>query len=477
MLCRLRVLTFSLACTTLAAAPPPGDAFLNDALTKARRHLAGLPDFVCAQTVERSERSPQESAFRLRDRLHLEVTSVNGQERFARADRPGAEDRDLRFLVTRGVTTTGGFSAFLRQITKAGAADFRFAAEAKLDNRRVRHYLFDVPEERSAYVISAPPHEGRVPFHGALYLDAETAEVVRLEVTADEINPELGFERTRTTVQYRPTAVGPAQHWFAAEAETLVAALDGAEFRNRAVLGDCRRYAAESKVSFAGEEPAPPAPSPAATAAAKPIPLRKNLLVDVALDQDLDFAAATPDSALRATLAEPLQDGERVIAPAGAKVTLRLLEVARVAKPVDRYELVLRLESLDHGAAPAPIQARLLNTGAAPGLIKQERRLMPAFQKKRADRFSLLARESNAEQTVLYWEARQPRVRKGFRMRWLDAAHARRMRRPLHAAASRKPATLTATTALRRAAGTWPGSAGSSATLTRTCTVTASFPR
>jgi hypothetical protein len=44
---------------------------------------------------------------------------------------------------------------------------------------------------------------------------------------------------------------------------------------------------------------------------------------------------------------------------------------------------------------------------------------MPAFQKKRADRFSLLARESNIEQTVLYWEARQPRVRKGFRLRWL----------------------------------------------------------
>lgn len=417
MLCRSRAFTFGLACATLAIASPD-DAFLNDALAKARRHLAGLPDFVCAQTVERSERSPKESAFRLRDRLHLEVTSVNGQERFARADRPGAEDRELRYLVTRGVTTTGGFSAFLRQITKAGAADFRFAADATLDNRRARHYLFDVPEDRSAYVISAPPHEGRVPFHGALYLDAETAEVLRLEVMADEISPELGFERTRTTVQYRLTNVGSAQYWFAAEAETLVAALDGAEFRNHAVLGDCRRYAAESKISFAGEEPAA-APKSAVTAPAKTITPRKNLLVDIALDEDLHFAATTADTALRATLAEPLQDGEQVIAPAGAKVTLRLLEIARVAKPVDRYELVLRLESLDHNAATLPLTAKLLNTGAAPGLIKQERRLMPAFQRKRADRFSLLARESNSEQTVLYWEARQPRVRKGFRMRWL----------------------------------------------------------
>ncbi|MCC6539378.1 MAG: hypothetical protein IT162_17635 [Bryobacterales bacterium] len=414
MLCRS--LLFGFATAALAAASP-NDAFLNDALAKARRHLAGLPDFVCAQTVERSERGPRESAFRLRDRLQLEVTSINGQERFARADRPGAEDRELRFLVTRGVTTTGGFSAFLRQITKAGAADFRFAAEATLDGRRLRHYLFQVPEERSAYIVSAPPHEGKVPFHGALYLDAESAEVLRLEVTADEISPELGFERTRTTVQYRLTAVGPAQHWFAAEAETLVAALDGAEFRNRAVLGDCRRYAAESKISFAGEEPS--APSAALQPAARPIALRKNLLVDIALDQDLDFATAAGGSILRASLAEPLQDGELVLAPAGAKVQVRLLEVARVAKPVDRYELVLRLESLEHGAATTPLSAKLLNTGSAPGLIKQERRLMPAFQKKRGDRFSLLARESNPEQTVLYWEARQPRVRKGFRLRWL----------------------------------------------------------
>ncbi|MBM3794953.1 MAG: hypothetical protein FJW31_12990 [Acidobacteria bacterium] len=219
-------------------------------------------------------------------------------------------------------------------------------------------------------------------------------------------------------MQYRLTTVGPAQHWFAAEAETMVAAFDGAEFRNRAVLGDCRRYAAESKISFAGEEPAA-APKPGAPAPSKPGRLRKNLLVDITVDQDLDFATATADTALRATLAEPLQDGDQVIAPAGAKVTMRLLELARVAKPVDRYELVLRLESLEHNAAPLPLSAKLLNTGTAPGLIKQERRLMPAFQKKRADRFSLLARESNSEQTVLYWEARQPRVRKGFRMRWL----------------------------------------------------------
>ncbi len=44
---------------------------------------------------------------------------------------------------------------------------------------------------------------------------------------------------------------------------------------------------------------------------------------------------------------------------------------------------------------------------------------MPAFNKKRMNRSSVLVRETSREQAVLYWDARHPRIKKGFRMRWL----------------------------------------------------------
>jgi len=214
--------------------------------------------------------------------------------------------------------------------------------------------------------------------------------------------------------------VGEREYPFAVEVVSLAVTLDGIEYRNRAEIGACRKYTAESRISFAGdEETSPGAGRPAAAPSVAAGPLR-NLLVEVNLDHEIDFATAGPDTPFRATLAEPLLNGAVVIAPAGSTVIGRLLELERVAKPVDRYEVVLRLDSVAlPGGEKIGLAAKLQSTGGAPGLIRQERRLMPVFDKRRTNRFSVLVREAGPEYAVLYWDARHPRIKKGFLMRWL----------------------------------------------------------
>ena len=406
-------------CLTPAAAVAEDDEFLSAVLTRARAHLARLPDFVCAQDVERAERGPAQQQFRVKDRLHLEVTSIGGKERFAKAGGTRFDDRELHQLVTRGVVSTGGFVSFLRHVTQLGPMEFRPGADAELAGRPAKRYEFHVPWERSGYTIAVPPHQANVGFHGALLADVESGDVLRLEIVADEIPPELGFDRTQTALTYRMVSVGNTAHPFAAETETLAVMTDGNEYRSRAELGTCRQYAAESKISFAGE-------TAAAAAITAPEPpssrllLRRNLLLEVTLDQEISLASATPDSAFRATLAEPLKDGDTVLAPAGAPVVGRVLTLDRVAQPVDRYEVVLRLDSIElPGGEVHPLAARLRDTGGGAGLIREEKRLMPEFTKKRTNRFSVLVRETGPEQAVLYWDAKSPRIKKGFRMRWL----------------------------------------------------------
>ena len=397
------------------------DEFLGRVLQRARAHMTQLPDYVCAQTIERSERSPSQEQFRLKDRLHLEVTSLGGKERFAKAGGERFDDRELRDMVTRGIVSTGGHALFLRHVTQPGSAEFLPATEAELDGRPARRYEFHVPWDRSGYIISMPPHEARVAFRGSLWADPDTHEIIRLEVVADEIPQELGFDRTRARIAYRPVDVGGSRFPFAVRTETLAVMMDGKEYRNEAELGACRKYSAESNISFASSEdgpsssPAQPPPRPAAVAA-----LRPNLAIEIELAHEISFDAAAPDTPFRATLAEPLRDGEQVLAPAGAQVQGRVLELARVAKPVDRFEVVLRLDaiSLPDGSR-IPVTAKLRDTANAAGLIRQEKRLMPAFDKKRGNRFSVLVRETGPDQAVLYWDARRPQIRKGFRMHWV----------------------------------------------------------
>lgn len=407
------------------AAVQAEDEFLGRVLEQARAKIKQLPDYVCAQTVERAERGPREDSFKLKDRLHLEVTSIGGKERFAKADSSRFDDRELREMVTRGVVSTGGYALFLKHVVQPGSAAFREGADAAIDGRKVRRYEFHVPLERSGYTISVPPHQARAPFHGSLMADADSGEVVRLEIIADEIPPELGFDRTQMILNYRVVRVGDVEFPFAASAESTSVAMDGNEFRNRAELGQCRRYAAESKLTFAGEESAAPAPN-VHPGPAKERRLAAQSLVEVELDEAIDLATAVPDSLFRARLAEALKDGDTLIAPAGAPVYGKLLELERVGRPVDRYEVVLRVDTLElpESGERIALAAKLRDTGGAPGLIKQEKRFMPVFDKKRGNRFSVLVRETGADYAVLYWDARRPLIKKGFRMRWVTEAAA-----------------------------------------------------
>lgn len=393
------------------------DEFLSGVLERARAQMARLPDFVCAQTVERSERGPAQQEFRVRDRLHLEVTSIGGKERFAKAGGSRFEDRELHEMLRRGMVSTGGYSLFLRHVTQPGSAEYRLGgdSEAEIEGRRVRRYEFNVPWERSGYTISTPQHQSHVGFHGSFLADLETHDILRLEITADEIPAELGFDRTQLVMNYRMVPVGETPYPFATAVETLATTLEGNEYRNRAGLGACRRYSAESAISFAAQdEPAASSAQPTPPEA-RPARWRRNLLVEVTLDHEIALASLAPDSTFRATLAEPLRDGETVIVPAGATVLGRVLELERLARPVDRFEVVLRLDSI----GGQPLSARLRDTGGAAGLIRQERRMMPVFDKKKANRFSVLVRETGPERAVLYWDAKHPRIAKGFRMRWL----------------------------------------------------------
>jgi hypothetical protein len=260
-----------------------------------------------------------------------------------------------------------------------------------------------------------------VGFHGSLLADAENHEILRLDVIADEIPPELGFDRTQSTLTYRFVSVGQTEYPFATEAEMTAVTLDGNEYRNRAELGACRKYTTESNISFATEDDAA---SPTTAAGSKQAPgsnerLRQNLLVDITLDHEIAFASARPDTPFRATLAEPLRDGEKEIAPAGARVAGRILGIDRVAQPVDRFEVVLRLDSIELPVGAVALAAKLRDTGGGTGLIRQEKKFMPVFDKKRNNRFSVLVRETGPEHAVLYWDARHPQIKKGFRMRWL----------------------------------------------------------
>src|SRR5204862_1125155 len=140
--------------------------------------------------------------FRTQDTLRLEVALIGGRERYAWLDARKFDDRELRDLVGRGMTGTGNFALHTQHVFEPGIAQFHRRGAASHQGRSALRYDYEVPWENSAYRISNPPHEEVVAFRGSFLVDAETLDLLRLEVLAAEIPPELGFDRVSSVLEY-----------------------------------------------------------------------------------------------------------------------------------------------------------------------------------------------------------------------------------------------------------------------------------
>ena len=351
----------------------------------------------------------------MRDTLHLEVTVIGNQERFAWRNARKLEDKELRDLVGKGTIGTGTFALYTKHVFEPGHAEFKAQGEVSYQGRRALRYTYEVPWDNSGYRIRVAPYEEVVAFRGSFLIDADTLDLLRLEVFSDEIPPELGLDRVLTTLEYSTVTIGAWAGLFPTSSELTMTGLDGTESRNRTKLAECRQYGAESKLSF--DEPAP-APAEAPVSAAAP-ELVSRLTMELALEGDIALATAAIGDPVRAALTRPLMNGDRLLAPEGAVVLGNIVRLDKQKQPFDRYEVALEFHTLESSPIRYELSATMVEAGPASGLIKQAKRLNPTFTRERKARMDILVREIPRGQGVLQWDAKQGRIRKGLRMRWL----------------------------------------------------------
>jgi hypothetical protein len=393
------------------------DAILARIQAKVGDNVLRLPDFVCAQTVERAQRSSPREEFRLRDTLRLEVALIGGRERYAWLDARRFDDRELRDLVGKGMTGTGNFALHTQHVFQPQIAQIHPRGAVTREGRRVLRYDYDVAWENSAYRISNPPAEEVVAFRGSFLVDAETLDLLRLEILADEIPTELGLDRVSSVLEYTPVTIGNWSGRLPKSSELTMINLDGIESRNRTMIGDCREYRTESKLSFDGPPAnAGPQDSPQPRIAADPA---QRLVIELSLDADIALETAAAGDPVRAVLTHALKDGERVIAPEGSLALGHIVRLEKQGQPFDHFEIAFEFHTLETSQSRYEFFATMTDAGPAPGMIRQAKQLNPSFARDRRPKMDILVRQVQRGQGVLQWDGRRPRIRKALRMRWL----------------------------------------------------------
>jgi hypothetical protein len=393
------------------------DAIIPRIQARVAENLLHLPDYVCAQNVERAQRPSAREEFRLRDTLRLEVALIGGRERYAWRDARRFDDRELRDLIGKGMTGTGNFALHTQHVFQPQIARFKQRGAVTREGRRALLYDYDVAWENSAYRISNPPAEEVVAFRGSFLVDAETLDLLRLEILADEIPTELGLDRVSSVLEYSPVTIGTWSGLLPKSSELTMISLDGIESRNRTMIGDCREYRAESKLSF---------DVPAATAGPQvPPPPRvstdpaQRMVLELSLDSDIALEAAAAGDPLRAVLTRALKDGERVIAPEGSVALGNIVWLEKQGQPFDHFEIALEFHTLETSQIRYEFFATMTDAGPAPGMIRQAKQLNPSFTRDRKPKINILVRQVQRGQGVLHWDGRRPRIPKALKMHWL----------------------------------------------------------
>jgi len=354
-------------CALTLQAQQGGEELLAHVRAKVAGTVGRLSNYMCTQTVDRMVyllAAKKPGRLLSSDRLRLDVGAAKSGELYSWAGDNRFHDRTPAEIVGRGVTSNGSFEALLSMIFTTDPVEFSYRGELTEAGRPLAEFAFAAPLEKSHYTF-AGHFRVVAAYEGAFLVDPKTFDLVRLTIRTKGLPPEAGNCEAATTLDYHNVRLNDSDLLLPSMARLVIVDMDGTKKVNQTVFSLCREFLGESVVSFGDRAGAPssnaPAPAPAELA------LTKGLSFEIALTQDIDTSQAAAGNALRCELVTPIQDGRKLVAPAGTPVTARIVELSRIYGRSPSVLLAFRLETLDLDGTVRTFAARAKRAPPAAG--------------------------------------------------------------------------------------------------------------
>ena len=365
------------AVTTALLAPQPADP--TELLAKARDLLVArakrLPDYVCVQTVDRqyfnnrrpqlpppscsqiavlNRDNPHDLVLESTDRLRLELKVSHGMEIGAWAGDSRLGSRSVFDLASGGAYGTGTLGTFFGDIFDRGGAIYNYMGETTAGGLKLAAYGYRVPVGSSHYQVKTGSGWTPTGFSGVFWIDADLLDLRRLKVDANEMPQETDGCEAETTVEYRKVKVGTGEFLLPLRSSMRMVMTDATETLNTAVYSGCREYHGEATIRF--EAAAVGGEVQAAAAPASPLPAGMSL--SLALTSPIDTDTAAAGDIVTARLRKPLHIAKEVLAPVGATVEGRIVQMQRWLDKPRHFTISLLLEKLEVRGVATPLFAR-----------------------------------------------------------------------------------------------------------------------
>ncbi len=344
-LCRLSLALAALGLCGAQKDLPPDLLLLARIKVRMAENLERLPNYTCLQTVERSMRRAKSGKYELLDTVRLEVAYLSGKELFSWPGAGKFDERELHDIIG-GTTSTGAFALLARTVFLSRAPVFKYQGERVVSGRRSHQFEFLVRRLVSGYQIRVGKEAGITGFRGTFCADAGTLDLIRLEIEAEEIPPNLGVSEVHNAMEYGSVRIGEGRFLLPVASELRMTDMLGNDNRNRTTYSACRQYAGESAIKF--EDPPPDAPAVAAEPPA-PISLPAGLTIELKLEHEIAGRRLAIGDPVRTVATKEARKDGAIVLPKGAILTGRISRWEHRRAGIDYWVLGLIFDTVEFG--------------------------------------------------------------------------------------------------------------------------------
>lgn len=245
----------TLLCLPAAAQRPTPEEqkrTLDTARDIALHYSSKLPDFICTEQVERTDRVT--TTVQKADRLTIQLSYFGQKEKYKLVAMNGNPTKQpLESL--DGLITGGEFgSQLLGVFDPASAAEFQWKASSNIRKHPAAVYTYRIARAHSHYMLGYRADTGKVVeapagYHGEVALDSETSKVLRLTAIADDIAKDSGIFQSSVEVEYDFMTVAGKSYLLPAHSDARMER-SYRQIANVVTFADYKKFEADSTIDF-----------------------------------------------------------------------------------------------------------------------------------------------------------------------------------------------------------------------------------
>jgi hypothetical protein len=198
---RLAVVLALLALPAATQELSPDVLELARALNTNRDLLKRLPLYTCLETIERL-RPREHGRPSARDVVQVDVGVGENNEMYSWPEAASFSSLNLSDLVAHGLLSTGMFSGFPDNLFVRGHGLEQIAGKDVIQGHDALRFTYRVPSLGNRWEINWEGQSGELQEAGEFWVDARDYHLMRLQVNAQEIPPQLMLRSVTLTMDY-----------------------------------------------------------------------------------------------------------------------------------------------------------------------------------------------------------------------------------------------------------------------------------